>query len=380
MENDLSNIGIDEVQSEIDSLISETSSPIETLIQKCKVDLSKQLEPPPIAMKILSGGKPITLFSKGNFSIITGKAKSRKSFLVSTLMATAISGEFEGHFFCPTKGMNILFDTEQSEYKVQQVSRRICKLANVHNPENFISYHLRTLDPIQRLELIEKVLNETPNLNFVAIDGIIDLEIDPILQADQAQKIITKLMQWTDNFNIHIVCVLHYNKTVSTLLGHLGSFAHRKADAVIEVEKDTETENTSFVKAVDCREMEFEPFAFEIDENGIPRIAKEVTFGKKIKAPKPEKQPRKTISPDEIENDVHGQILDEVFKSNENLSYENLWRGIKLAVKSILNEKIGDNKAKEFKHYYDQIELISSMTIGKKILFTLNGQKELKLD
>jgi hypothetical protein len=379
MDKDLSNIGIDEVQSEIENLISETSSPIENLIQKCKVDLSKELEPPPIAMKILSGGKPITLFSKGNFSIVTGKAKSRKSFLVSMLMATAIKGAFEEHFFCPTKGMNILFDTEQSEYKVQQVSRRICKLANVHNPENFNSYHLRTLDPIHRLELIENVLNETPNLNFVAIDGIIDLEIDPILQADQAQKIITKLMQWTDNFKIHIVCVLHYNKTVSTLLGHLGSFAHRKADAVIEVEKDTDTENTSFVKAVDCREMEFEPFAFEIDENGIPRIANGITFSKKLKPPKPERQPRKTIVPNEIEDSVHEEILNEVFRTQKELTYNDFWRAIKLSVKSILDENIGDNKAKDFKLFYEQSNMISQVEIKKKTHYTLKGQKELDL-
>jgi len=116
------------------------------------------------------------------------------------------------------------------------------------------------------MELIDDVLATTPNLNFVAIDGIIDLDIDPILEAKQAQNIVLKLMQWTEIYNIHITCVLHYNKTVATLLGHLGSFSHRKADAIIEVSKNKEDESISLVKALDCREKEFLPFAFSINE------------------------------------------------------------------------------------------------------------------
>ena len=62
-----------------------------------------------------------------------------------------------------------------------------------------------------------------------------------------------KLMQWTEIYNIHITCVLHYNKTVSTLLGHLGSFSHRKADAIIEVSKSKEDENIYIVRPEDNR-------------------------------------------------------------------------------------------------------------------------------
>ncbi len=374
-------IGLADIQNEAEKLISETSTDIEKLVQSCKVDLTKNLPPPPIAMQIKHFDRQITLFTKGNFSIVTGKAKSRKSFLISMLMAAAIKGSFQDQFFCPTPGINILFDTEQAEHKVLQVSQRICRLAESHQPENFISYHLRTLDPLQRLEVIEHVLSKTPNLNFVAIDGIIDLEIDPILQAEQAQNIISKLMKWTEIYKIHIVCVLHYNKTVSTLLGHLGSFAHRKADCIIEVEKDTESENISFVKAVDCREMEFLPFVFSIDELGFPNIESEMILTKSKAMAKTEKQPKKKVlTANQIEPTFHELILNEAFKVNKEQSYSDLWKTLKLAVESICNEKIGDNKAKDFLTYYSQEQKIVKIKVKNKELYTLNAPKEIEFN
>lgn len=167
---------------------------IHALSLRCRVELMEELPPPPIAMKVKSGGEMVTLFTKGNFSVITGAAKSRKSFLVSMLMAASIKGESQ-IFRCPSTGNNVLFDTEQSRYKVQQIIKRICSLCGGVPPKNFVSYSLRTLDPSQRMDLIEHVLETTPDLNFVAIDGIIDLDIDPILQANQAHGIIAKLMK-----------------------------------------------------------------------------------------------------------------------------------------------------------------------------------------
>jgi hypothetical protein len=199
-EFDKFNIGPKDILLDAVKLSKKTTesnlSDIEKLAKSCIVDFSKQLQPPPVAMEIKVNGKTTTLFTKGNFSIITGKAKSRKSFLVSILMATAIKGDFQDFLFCPKGGINILFDTEQAEHKVNQISKRICHLSGNNQPDNFLAFHLRGLEPIQRIEVINHILSETPNINIVAIDGIIDLAIDPILQADQAQMVISKLMKW----------------------------------------------------------------------------------------------------------------------------------------------------------------------------------------
>lgn len=354
------------------------------LVNKCLINLSEKMEPPPVAMQIVSEGQPITLFTKGNFSIITGAAKSRKSFLISLLIAATIKGKVQELFICNGSGISIIFDTEQARYKVQQIARRICSLSETCNPSNLQVYSLRTLEPSQRLEFIDYVLATTPNINFVAIDGIIDLEIDPILQADQAQRIIMKLMQWSEMYNIHITCVLHYNKTVSTLLGHLGSFSHRKADAVIEVSKDKEDVNISIVRAIDCREKEFAPFAFSVDPHGMPYVLKDYTIEKKGKEKKVITPKVKAITANDLEDSIHEEILKKVFKVKKEHGYRSLWETIQNAFEAAMKNNfdlgdfkpLSDDRAKKFIPYYIQTEKIIHVE-GKKPVYVLAGQKQI---
>ena len=355
---------------------NDTENDLQKLINTCRIDLTERLAPPPVSMQIMSEGKPITLFTKGNFSIVTGAAKSRKTFLLSMLIATAIKGKTQDQFYCEGEGLNILFDTEQSKYKAQQIGKRICNLSETVNPENLEIYSLRTLDPDQRIELIDRVLATTPNIKFVAIDGIIDLDIDPILQADQAQRIVSKLMQWSEIYHCHIVCVLHYNKTVATLLGHLGSFSHRKAESIIEVSKCKEDNTLSLVKALDCREQEFAPFAFSVDPVGMPFIYRDYTFvkiAKEAKAPKP-----KAITPHDLGAEKHSEILTLTFKIIKEYGYSDLWRSIKNAGAQ-LGLNIGNNKAMEFIPYYLQNQSIILTEVPKKKnpVYTLAGQSEI---
>lgn len=365
------------IGSEVDTSVSETQK----LINDCKIDLSEKLAPPPVAMQIKNSDEWITLFTKGNFSIVTGPAKSRKTYLISMLIAAAVKGVFKELFQCNSEGVNLIFDTEQSRYKTQQIAKRICILSETKIPDNLCAYSLRSLDPSQRIALIEKVLENTQNINFVAIDGIIDLEIDPILQAEQAQRIVSKLMKWTELYNIHIVCVLHYNKTAPTLLGHLGSFAHRKADAIISVTKSKEDPNISLVEPVDCREKEFSSFAFSIDDSGQPYILENYSFEKKAKEKRELAKPKpKSVTPADFTTSEHTDILQNVFKIQKEPGYSELYRSIKSAVEKISEKPIGDNKAKDFVTFYIQDEsIIKTEFVGKKSIYTLKGQADLNL-
>jgi hypothetical protein len=360
----------------------ERSSTIADLIKKCRIDLKEVLEPPPVAMQILSDGRKITLFTKGNFSIVTGAAKSRKSYLISMLMAAAIKGDFSEVFFSDGNGVNFLFDTEQSRYKAQQICKRITTLAGAIDESKFIAYSLRTLEPLERLSLIESVLKTTENVNFVAIDGIVDLEIDPILEARQAQNIISKLLQWTENYNIHIVCVLHYNKTVQTLLGHLGSFSHRKADAVIEVSKCKEDKSVSEVRAIDCREMEFSPLAFQINNSGLPYILEGYSFDKVARGNKVKERPKKeVITPLTIEQKIHAEILSNVFKANKEQGYAEFQSSIKNSFTKATGQTIGYSKARDFISYYLAEELVIKVVMPKRNpYYTPSGQKQIDYD
>lgn len=346
---------------------NESKERFESLRKKCLIDLNEVLSPPPVAIKILSNNEIIPLFTKGNFSIITGKAKSRKTGLVHMILASAIAGAYNDFFFCDNKGLNILFDSEQSKYKVQQNAQKIAKMSDTLN--DFEVYSLRVLEPCERLDLIEEILKDTFNsgqkLNIVAIDGIVDLAIDPIMQVEQAQNIVSKLMQWSENYDCHIVCVLHLNKGVNdTLLGHIGSFSHRKADSVIKVEKDSDNKDISIVTAYDCREKEFEPFAFTISDENLPIIYsdfKQTTQKTKSKKPTPQNTAK----------EYHTIILERVFKKEPKLTYAPLVAKIKEHCINVLGTQIGTNIAGNFLTYYVESDMIYKDDKVKPTLYTL---------
>ncbi len=374
MENELK-FDIDILTKEINNLIVE--NPLQKIAESCKIDLSEELKPPPVAMKVKSFDKMIPLFTKGNFSIIAGPPKSRKTGFISMMMATAITGEFQNFFNCPNKGLNLLFDTEQSKFKAQQIGKRICYLSNIKMPDNLLIYSLREHDPDRRLEIIESVIESHDNINFVAIDGIIDLAIDPILQAEQAQKIIQKLMIWTEKYNIHITCVLHYNKNSSTLLGHLGSFGQRKADAVIEITKSKDNDEVSIVTAIACREREFETFAFTVDEFNNPYILEdfEIKKNREVRDKPIKKVPFSILN---IDENIQNKIINHVFKIQKEQSYTECWRNIKTSIAEIISF-IGDNIAKDVVTTWIQNGKIIKSGKGKKTIYTKSGQRTIEV-
>jgi len=379
--DDFTNTPASEISHQFESSHHNThaQATINELANDCLINYNERLEPPHVAMQIMTNNEKVTLFTKGNFSVITGAAKSRKSFLVSMLMATAMKGNVQDMFYSePSKGINILFDTEQAKQKVQQIQHRITKLAEQVRPDNLLVYTLRTKEPKERIEIIDHVLSTTPDINFVAIDGIIDLDIDPILQAEQAQNIITKLMQWTEIYNIHITCVLHYNKNVSTLLGHLGSFAHRKADAVIEVAKSKQDNSVSEVKAIDTREKEFLPFAFGIDGFGMPYILQDYEIETKSKTAKEPKEKKPVFSFKMITREEIEKIIQDVFKIEKQQGYSSCWRNIKNAVVINTSYEIGDNKAKDLlADFLREEKIIKKDVGGKNDVYVLPGQSKI---
>jgi hypothetical protein len=258
----------------------ETSvEPVGDIIQERKksllIDLTEKVPAPQIAISIKnpSNNEDIILGTLGDFSLVIGKAKSRKSFFCSIIAAVALGvnivlGRLKSHL--PEDKRNVLyFDTEQSKYYVQKAMQRICKLADMENPGNLFGYGLRTLDPRERLEIIETLISETPNLGLVVIDGIKDL-ITSINDEEQSTMIASKLLKWSEVYNIHIVCVLHQNKGDDKARGHIGTELQNKAQTVLSVTKDSEDKNYSIVSAEFCRDKEPEDFVFEIDQEGIP--------------------------------------------------------------------------------------------------------------
>lgn len=186
----------------------------ENIWQKSLIHVTDEFALPPV---VLQAGEAI-IGTLGNFSVSTGKAKAKKTFNVSAIVAAAlINGqvlEYRASF--PESKRNIhYFDTEQSPYHCQLVMQRILRLAGLpidREPEHLRFSHLRAIaDPNERREIIRYAIYNTPNVGLVVIDGIRDLMLN-INNSTEATKLVGDLMQWTSEQNIHIQTVLHLNK------------------------------------------------------------------------------------------------------------------------------------------------------------------------
>lgn len=80
---------------------------------------------------------------------------------------------------------------------------------------------------------------------------------------------------------MHIHCVLHLNKGDNNVRGHRfsGTEMSNKAETVLVISKSNENPGISEVHALHIRGKEFKPFAFTINETGLPVIGKYTSNG-----------------------------------------------------------------------------------------------------
>lgn len=260
----------------MDLKVSEPSNErlsYQDFVKKSEVRYDSPFERPEICISVVEGVERYEYATLGNFSAILGRQKSRKTFYSSMLLGAVIKGGIiQDKFKGELQGKNhLLFDTEQSQYHLQWVVKRACHLAGVEgHPPNFQSFWMKTYSPEDRVEYIEEVLKNTPNVGYVGIDGVRDLVYD-INDPREATTIITKIMQWVSDYNCHISVVLHVNKGDGEARGHLGTEVVNKAESVVVVEKDPQEGDFSTVVPKNFRGKEFSEIAFEI-KGHLPTI------------------------------------------------------------------------------------------------------------
>ena len=243
----------------------------------------------------------------------------------------------------------VLFDTEQGAYHVQKVSKRVNLLAQT-DLNHLDVFGLRKFTPAERLNMIESYIYNNEDLGFVVIDGIRDL-ITSINDEEQATIISSKLLKWTEERNIHIICVLHQNKGDNNARGHIGTELVNKAETVLSV---TKKNKISTVKPEFCRDIEPEEFSFMINDEGLPEIANTANIQEANK--------KLAFTPDSVSETVHADILSSIYQTANSFIYKDLYKSIKDEFAKRGNN-FGDNKAKVFLKYYEENNLISK--IGK---------------
>lgn len=321
----------------------EPKKSIKELLKESEINPFEYSEIPATILSI----DDVNFGSLGNFSCISGKSKSRKTYLLSILIAAALDvrGNFQRIKTEIPNSTVLHFDTEQAKHHTQNVSKRILTLIEETNQiENYKCFCLRPYHPKTRIEIIEEAIYNTPNLKMVVIDGIADLIIG-YNNEDEAIKIMSKFLKWTYQLNIHIITIIHQNKGDNHAKGHLGSFIYQKAETILSVEKDG---NISRVSTSHSRGLEINPISFSIDENGLPYF---VDY-----TPTPTNTTKKT-NPFDIEKDTHFNLLRDVYKKDEILSRKEILERIKFCLGSYSMPN-GDSKCKEFLNYYKQMKYI----------------------
>lgn len=316
-----------------------------------------------------------TIATLGNFSASTGKAKSKKTFNVSAIVAASLAGKqvlnYRAHL--PEGKQRILYvDTEQSRFHCHNVLERILKLAGLPDAtdnENLDFICLREYSPSIRIEVIDYALRRGKGYGLVVIDGIRDLMLD-INSTSESVEVINKMMEWSSKYDLHIHCVLHLNKGDNNVRGHIGTEMSNKAETVLVISKDSENPGISEVHALHIREKEFKPFAFTIDEAGLPVIAENHAAGERSK-------PKARTSFADLSIEQHREALSAAFGDKPIKGFENMLQALMTSYEAIGFKRGRNVMVKLLLYLTDNLKLIQKrdkmfyydMTPAEALLF-----------
>ena len=336
---------IDPKQPIPDTVIRLT--PLQEKFNAAIITATEHIDVPPICIEIKEGELSSEIGTLGNISLFIGKAKQGKTFAISMIVAAAETGEWlmdKIKVNLPNEKKTVLYiDTEQSRYHEQRVLKRILKMANRNDAVNIVALNLRKYSPAERLEIVEHSIYNVENLGLVILDGVRDL-INSINDEAESSMIVSKLLKWSEETNCHIASVLHTNKGDNNARGHLGTELTNKSESVISVQKDMDNKDNILVKPEYCRNREFEPWTFTIDDFGIPVIIENNnTMPKNI---------RKSLTPVDIEKSTHILAVDHTFKIEAKLLYKDVVANVKDYFMRYGGFTFGENKAKDFVTFY----------------------------
>ena len=289
---------------------------LESYLSKGEIKATDKITIPP---KILFVGD-CTIATFGNFNASTGKAKSKKTFNISAMVAAAVTNTTVLNYRAdlPEGKRKILyFDTEQSKFHCHNVLERIYKLSGLSLQKDdcrLLFWGLREYTPKLRIALIDYALRKHDEVGLVIIDGLRDLMYD-INNGKEATDVMTVLMAWTSVYELHIHTVLHLNKNDNNPRGHIGTELENRAETVLVISKNTQNNSISEVRPMHMRDKEFSTFAFHIDDNKLPVL----DSGFSVTVVK-----RKEKALVGLEKEIHKEILGKVLEEQTLSKYNEL--------------------------------------------------------
>ena len=330
------------------------------LWQASRLDLSEDYERAPEILKVHGS----VIGTLGNFSASIGKAKSKKTFNVSAIVAAALKNGTVLSYTAelPENRRKILYvDTEQSSYHCAKVAKRILRMAGLPTGRNHKDLEflvLRKYTPEERIAIVREAIYRTENVGLVVIDGIRDMVYD-INSPSESTKVISLLMTWTGERNIHIHTILHQNKGDEHARGHIGTELSNKAETVLQVEKDEKNPGVSTVKTAHIRAVDFEPFAFRINGETLPELLEDYQFKDETKGNRGKFDPYRDITEQQ-----HRIALEAAFTLKDEYGYKELEGALREAYASV-GVRLSDHRLRD----------LITVLKNKRMIVQENGRK-----
>jgi len=182
-----------------------------------------------------------------------------------------------------------------------------------------------------------------------------------INSSGESTKVISLLMTWTGERNIHIHTILHQNKGDEHARGHIGTELSNKAETVLQVEKDEKNPGVSTVKTAHIRAVDFEPFAFRINGEALPELLEDYQFKDKDET----KGNRGKFDPyRDITEQQHRIALEAAFTLKDEYGYKELEGALREAYASV-GVRLSDHRLRD----------LITVLKNKRMIVQENGRK-----
>lgn len=243
-----------------------------TLFESSIIRHDETVPEAPHILYVNTGEEAYSLLTRGSFSLFQGKQKSKKTTVLALIVAALLrKDENNPGFVRKQAGKIIYFDTEQGRYYASRTLNLILRLADLPQAENLIYVDLRHYTPSERLRIIEAGIYQTKGILFVVIDGLVDIMND-FMSAHEAHSIMTNILKWSSELNLHVAGVLHQNKGDRNARAHIGTIAAQKAEIEISIDVDADNADMSIVSCGHSRGLPFEKFGVIWEKGALPKL------------------------------------------------------------------------------------------------------------
>ena len=197
------------------------------------------------------------------------------------------------------------------------------------------------------LQMAYQVSTGEPFLGFPSRQGtVLYLALE-----DTYERLQKRLAQMTERDSPDLVLSVLADTLEENLLEQLESFLFEYPETVLVINKDNENPGISEVHALHIREKEFKPFAFTIDEAGLPIIAESHAVSE-------HPRPKARTSFTDLSIEQHREALSAAFGDKPIKGFENMLQALMTSYEAIGFKRGRNVMVKLLLYLTDNLKLI----------------------